>query len=159
MLLTIINRIAKAVFAFFAIVALHNNELQRLPIYIILGDCLLLYVVTETFLSTPKKPKRGPFGQIPEQTDGSDENLTEDDIVFQEFFSQIIAHCSAIGIEATVQTKTDGYWLVKVDNNTGSTEDLVNLTIPDVKLTRDNLKDLIKQICTEIDVRVNLLKK
>lgn len=159
MLLTILNRTAKAVSVASTVLILAcRNEL--LPIYlIILGVGLLGYIVTETALYAPKPPKRGPFGQVPEYTDGSDKDLSEEDIVFQEFFSQIMAHCSAIGIEATIQTKSDGYWLVKVDNATGSIEDLVNLSVPNVKLTRDNLKDLIKQVCTDIDVRVNILNK
>lgn len=114
------------------------------------------YVVISTLESRPKPLPLGPNGEIPDAGFGDgNEQLTDKQIIVEGFINDVLEHCSRSGENCTLMNQPDGLWVVKVDDNTGAFEKLVNLALPNEKdVTKENVKALLKRVCDEIDVKI-----
>ena len=90
----------------------------------------------------------------------SDKPLTEKQVIIEGFINDVLDYCSSKNTNCTLTSEPDGLWVVKVDDETGHMDKIINLSLPSEKdVTRENVKGLLKRVCDEIDVKLNELRK
>ena len=144
-------------FSMFYISGLDTGE------YILVGSFMafgILYVVSKHMIERPKKTPVGPGGEKVGAIYGEAPVLTEEQVLVEGFMNDVLDYCAGKGMNCTITNEPDGLWIVRVDDDSGMFDKLINLTMPDEKsVTKDNIKGILKRVCDEIDVKLNELDK
>lgn len=162
MLLVVLSSILKVLAAILISTALLivKNPLVTYVLYGVLVLDVLAYGVVDVFQRKPKKLPRGPNGEITKSSIGEgNEDLRESDILINHFLDSIMDFCEKQGVNCTLMNQEDGLWLVKVNDDTGDINKIMNLSLPNVdEVNKDTVEALIKRTCDSILSTINQLK-
>lgn len=150
-----------ALIAIYGILSFTEINTLKLVLLAVASVSAVGYVVFSALDEKPKPLPIGPHGEMPQDAFGeSDQPLTEKQVIIEGFINDVLDYCSSKNTNCTLTSEPDGLWVVKVDDETGHMDKIINLSLPSEKdVTRENVKGLLKRVCDEIDVKLNELRK
>ena len=111
-------------------------------------------------MSFPEYPGMSDGSIPPEETpEGYQENVSEQQRLVEQFINDVMNFCSEQGENCTLMSQQDGLWVVRVNEETGSVDKIINLSIPDERnVSKENIEVIRKRIFDEILVKLKQLK-
>ena len=111
-------------------------------------------------MSFPNYPGM-PDGKIPpeETPEGYQENISEQQRLVEQFINDVMNFCAEQGENCTLMSQQDGLWVVRVNEENGSVDKIINLSIPDEKdVTKENIVSIRQKTFDEIMVKLKQFK-